>query len=445
MGLVVRLAWTIIASGTPDHRLNDAGEYVRVAEQLADGDTPTIAGRPTAFIKPGYPAALVPVVWASRLSGGRISTQFGAGLLNVALGTTTIGLSAIMARQWLGARAAGPTAWLVALCPPAIFVTSPALAETLITFLGVAVIVLATSVAGSRADSGRPAWKGVVAIGVLIGFGSLVRGNGLVLLPVVVLVLRGRTLRQTLVTASALIAVVAAVLTPWAIRNRIEVGVGAPLSTGNASSLCLAYRNGATGLPDFSEEALRDCYTRSPYDDRSLYVPGDPHVYLSNFDAPDEVAWYRRTTRQGIAWALHHPGDVVTTNWNKTLEVFRTTQGALAAADDGSDRLSIDAAQHHAANIVGKLWLWTVTTLAIAGGIALHTGRRAYPIWLTPLLMLISVWGGVGLDRYQIPMVPFLASLAAAVLVATTQRINPSSPRITRSETDQRPANSPSA
>ncbi len=420
VALALRVAWAVVASGTPPNRFNDAAEYVRVAKELASGSTPSIGGRPTAFFKLGYPLVLVPVVWLSRLTGDRLSVELGAALLNAVIGAGTVALGATLAGQWFSRAARAPAAWLLALCPPAILITSTALADTLVTFLGALTIAVAFRVRSRHADPSVDTTLRVLGLGLLLGFGALVRGTGLVLVPVVLAMLWRRRLRETARTAAVLALGVVLVLTPGAIRNRIEVGVAAPLATGAASSSCLAHRDGADGFPDFSRKALRECYAGSPYDDASLYRPGDEHVYLGPQpgEPPNEAEWYQRTQRRAFEWATGHPLEELQMAVDKSVEVMTTTAGSISAATDGGSPVEWSPDGLRLLGWTGDVWLWAVTSLSALALLVLPAARRAFPLWATPALLLGSIWGGIVLDRYQHPLFPFMVALAGGALAA---------------------------
>src|SRR5581483_1145607 len=103
------------------------------------------------------------------------------------------------------------------------------LTETTATFLLTLALWLFLA-AGERA---RP-WPMLVAAGLVVGFGALVRGQ-LLLLPLVALPAwaLARGWRAALAHALVTGAIALAVITPWTVRNYLEANAVVPIATNS--------------------------------------------------------------------------------------------------------------------------------------------------------------------------------------------------------------------
>lgn len=207
----------------------DERSYDRWARAIAGGDW---MGREVFFQEPLYPYALgaLYAIVGESLHAARIA--------HCCLWAATIVLVGLIARRLFGRTAGFVAAGLVAVHGPGLIFPSLILKENL--FLAVLaalalLVVRSRSLAGNRA---RIAW---LAIGILGGLGALLRGNVLVLLPVLAAwpILRRWFQRErvapALAHAAAFVLGVACVLGPVAWRNA-HVGGAFVLTTSGAGT-----------------------------------------------------------------------------------------------------------------------------------------------------------------------------------------------------------------
>lgn len=399
VGLVLRVAWCTWLTQAPSGATSDPAQYLQMARGFASGDMPNIDGRHTAFAPPGYSMLLAPFSLVSEATGW-FSLEYAASLLNAVAGTLTILGVALLAGWWIGPKARAPAAWLLALAPGQIYVTSVVLTETLFTFLLVAGLVLLTWLLVRARPARRSAW--LVGVGVLVGYATLVRSPGLLLLAVPALVLKGATgswrgsLRPTLL----LLAGALVLLVPWGVRNAVQVGVWSPLSTNNAAFLCTGHSPYADGTFDDSEEGLIYCYRGSPFDP----------------EGADEAEWYRRISIRALEYAVENPGrELQLAGW-KTWYVWRDDAETLENARDfGAREIASERVTHLLAD-VATAWYFGVLALAAAGLALVPACRRAWPVWGLILGQALLVYGGIGLSRYHHPMMPLFVVLAAGAI-----------------------------
>jgi hypothetical protein len=419
-GFSLRLAWAVWATRAPPGRLSDPARYQQIAQDFADGRTMSLGSVPSAFWPPGYPLALTPLAWISEHTGA-ISLPFAASLLNVVAGTATIVLTGVLATMWIGRRAGAIAAWMMAVAPGPVVLTSVALSETVFTAVALLVVVLSTLAVRRR-------WplRWVVAIGLLAGYAVLIRSPGAVLLAAPVLVARasqgswGSGVRPTV----ALLAGAGLVLVPWTVRNGLEVGVWTPLSTNNVAFLCTGNGDGADGTFDDSRATSERCYVGSPFDNPELYRADElpAGVELSR---PDEQRWYGSTARRTVAWMVRHPFEQPRLVVNRLDATFGGEREALSDAEGFGDRPLVGPGVRRALTVLGGLGLWAVIVLAGLGLLTVDRCRRALPIWGIAGLQVLMLLPGIGIERYHQPIVPLLAVLAAGMLARPGPAVAP--------------------
>lgn len=200
---------------------------------------------------------------------------------------------------------------------------------------------------------------------------------------------------------------------PWTVRNQVQVGVAAPISTNNAAFLCTGHHDGADGRFDETPEGQRYCFGGSAYDQENA----------------EEAAWYRRTTSRAIEWAITHPVDEVRLTLWKTYDTMSDDRESLSDAEDFGARSLFDgnARVRGIYLTLANAWHWAVVAFAVAGLCWRRACRRALPLWLTALVYLVAVWGGLALTRYHHAIMPILVVFAAAAIIAIREadRVDP--------------------
>jgi 4-amino-4-deoxy-L-arabinose transferase-like glycosyltransferase len=401
VGLALRLVWCTWITEAPSRDTSDPAQYLEMARGFASLDMPVRYEEHTAFAPPGYSMVLAPVSIVAEKTDW-FSLELGAALVNTVAGTGTILGVALLAGWWVGAAARAPAAWLLALAPGQVYVTSTALTETFFAFMIVAVL---TAVTWLLVRSGRPPRAGPwLLVGVAVGLAVLVRSPGLLLFAAPALVLRGSTgswrgaLRPTLLV----LAGACVLLVPWTARNAAQVGVWSPLSTNNAAFLCTGHSAYADGGYDESDEGLQYCYQGSPWDP----------------EHPDESEWYRRVSVRAAKYAFTHPAHEAELAWWKTWDVLSNDSESLVNARDFGQREIASERVTFMLNDLANAWYLGVVALAVAGLALVPRCRRAVPIWATIAGTLALVYGGIALGRYHHPVMPLVVVLAAGAIGA---------------------------
>lgn len=197
---------------------HDEREYLALAASLAAGRGLTYVepaeGTTAQFGRaPGYPVFLA-LIGAGTTSATEVPIR--VKLVQSALGTLTVWLIASIAgRAGFGARLAG--AWLAAVYPPLVWISTYVLSETLFSTLAIGTAVLIQR----AVDSGHTRSNRVLPLtaGLLCGVSILVRPAMLFFLPVVAiwLIVRKATIGLVLFLAGA-----AVVVAPWTVRNALK-------------------------------------------------------------------------------------------------------------------------------------------------------------------------------------------------------------------------------
>ncbi len=239
IGTMLRAA--VMASGTA--AFQDPDNYLPLARSLASGAGFTQHGRPTAYRPPLYPLFLAPLVSVPGVPAVR-----GIALLHLLLGAGTIRLTAASAKGSGLSPARVLVAALVTACDPVLVWQSRfVMTETPAAFL----------IAAALAALYLPGWRGLVAGGAGFGLAGLCRPSvlsGAMLTILAALVLKPGGPRIRLLRGGVLAGAVAAVLSPWMLRNALVLGSPVWTTTHGGYTLALAnnpvyYREVLNGPP----------------------------------------------------------------------------------------------------------------------------------------------------------------------------------------------------
>jgi len=232
VGFALRLGWVCWTTRSTAELYSDQAQYLSMASQISQLVSPSIGGRVTALYPLGYPLLLSPVAFLARHTGW-FSLVFGAALVNVAFGTFTVWSTSQLALRWFGSAARLPAASLMAVAPAQIYFTSVALTETVFTALLVGLVLFA-STRFLAADGRFAPPRMLIVAGVFVGFATLVRSPGALVLVILVVSGRGHSARPALARALGWVVLGALIpLAPVALRNAASksVGLAAPSRT----------------------------------------------------------------------------------------------------------------------------------------------------------------------------------------------------------------------
>jgi hypothetical protein len=420
--LALRLFWIAIATRTPTGAFNDAAEYLRMASGFSEGALPSIGTRASALYAPGYPMLLAPFVFVARQTGVATPAEV-ASVVNMVAGTFTVGATAFLAARWVSPRARNPAAWLMAVAPAHIYFTPTAHGETVFAavFLGLT-WWLTVVVDRSQATDVPVRTRWLLLFGLLVAFAVLVRGPGLLLLAVPPMIVRARggPVRSVVRVGAVVLAATVVGLVPWTLVNGVRVGVWTPVSTQNATALCVGHHDLADGgfpLTDMPRTIAEDCYRHSPWDDPELGLA--PAWW--RYSGVDEPRWYRASSQRGIAWAVTHPVDEVWLAGQKLVKAWSSEWDALPAGRNYQQEEWTGRATGPL-NGTANAWLYLVEALAVIGLVVSPACRRATPIWGSALLVCLMLVAGIAQPHFRHAAVPFLVVLGSGAVVAVGGR-----------------------
>jgi 4-amino-4-deoxy-L-arabinose transferase-like glycosyltransferase len=212
-GVAVRVAHTLLVAPWPPGIFNDEAYYKAVAELVARGE---------GFVRPGeffgqgisIPTAERPPLYSLALAGLvklHLGGPDGMRLLGAVSGGAVIALLGLLGRRLAGDRAGLIAAGLAAAYPTLIAADGALMTESLYGAFAAAALLLAHDLLL------QPRIRWAALLGAVGGLAALTRGEGLILVAILLLPL----LRDGPGRRAALAAVVAfaLVLTPWTIRN----------------------------------------------------------------------------------------------------------------------------------------------------------------------------------------------------------------------------------
>jgi 4-amino-4-deoxy-L-arabinose transferase-like glycosyltransferase len=395
--LVLRLIW-IAYSGWQPLPDDDAYRYDFTARALAAGQGYIhLNGLPTAFWPPGYPFLLA---FAYKLFGAGVTT---AQLLNVLLGTATVGLVYLIGRRTVGERAALVASAIVAAFPSLIFYTAVTLSETTFTFLILlSVYLLMREADPERTDAGGRNLRLLFISGLVIGFATLVRGQAF-LLPLVLVPfwLRAGFVRPEITDKLVALALaIGLVVAPWTIRNAAEMGAPVLISTNAGVDFWIGHHDGATGRGQMADELFA----------------GRPGL-----DSTErEVAVNADGFREGVGFVLTHPLDEAVLPVKKLFWLYSHDAEALLWNEAHGGQPFLSNAEEFFLLGAANGYYYIVMGFFLLGAARWFSWREPGRLLL---ISLVAYWTLVhvvffGDPRFHAPIMPVIALLAAMPVAA---------------------------
>ncbi|MCU1360578.1 MAG: glycosyl transferase, family 39, partial [Ilumatobacteraceae bacterium] len=243
----------------------------------------------------------------------------------------------------------------------------------------------------------RPGWKLAATLGALVGLTALARGEGVLLMVLLVLplILRNKSLvrRERLKQFGLSCVACLLVLAPWTIRNLGAFQVFVPLSTNSNEVLMYANCNDAYH-GKFIGFWVFDCQ------ERIREAKGDPPG-----DEAQKAAYWRAI---GLDYIKDHKGqlpEVILARVGRQWDVFRPWQNAELAPIEGRNE---NGAR------VGLFAYYALVAFGI-NGVRLLRKRRVKLLPLTSQLLSVTITAAAayGTARFRAPAEPVLCLLAA--------------------------------
>jgi 4-amino-4-deoxy-L-arabinose transferase-like glycosyltransferase len=404
----LRLAWVLYAARDP-RGFHDPTLYEIFAARIADGHGYTAAnGEATTYYPVGYVGALGAVVWLVRLIPVSVNVPLTAGVLNLVLGVGSVALIFEVGRRLFDNRVGLIAAGVVALWPNLIFHTAVILTETLFVFLVMAAVLLLVAL---PASAPRVGWRRLAAFGVVLGLSAMVRPISLAFLPVLALVLAVVRFSWGNVLRSVVIAAVAAglVLTPWTLRNIRATSSFVVISTNLGDNLCMSRHSGATGA--FQSDAA--CRVRAK----------------GATTAEREVEVNDTNVRRATRFVREHPVSEAKLVFLRAYHTVENDHDGLAASESYGSGRFIPSVLRRVLETLADAYFFVAVALSVLAVPAFIGRRRPWRLFFLLAALSLAVQPVIffGDPRFHVPVLPFMAVLAAVTLCRARDRARPRS------------------
>jgi 4-amino-4-deoxy-L-arabinose transferase-like glycosyltransferase len=379
LAFAVRLGWALLVPVAP---VSDSNIYDMLAREIAAGRGYTFPNGDSTVYWPVGPSALYGTFYALFGAHGWVVST-----LNLAMGCALVAGIHRLARLRLGERVAPIAALIAALWPAWVQFTSVLNSELPFALLLVAAFV-------ARDEARLPGWARVTLSTALLVAASFMRPTALPLI-VILPLLDGewrRPARATLHLALAL-SVAAALLTPWAERNRTLFGEPVLISANLGANLWMGNNPASNGgympLPESGtdNEVSRDAYFK---EQALAFIRANPGEYLRLSAQRVPLSFGRETI--GIVWNAR--------------SIAAPAQYPLKALSSG---------------------YWLAALFLSLIGLALFL-RKTPARLFDPLVMAAGLFTAVALlvvgqDRYHMAMMPFIALFAGLAIERAIARL----------------------
>lgn len=381
------------------HNLRLGNGYIDIKRQFgAFNGHPDIAGeRATAYWPPLFPIALAGWQW---IFGETVRTS---QLMGVVTGAASIALTGLLGRSVVNRTVGLIAAALVAVCPFLIAVDGSLMSETLYLPL----VLLALLLAQHTRD--RPQWWSWVLLGGIIGLASLTRGDATFLvaaLMIPIAILARSSWKRTVVRVGLGVTALAVVVSPWVIRNAIDVGEPT-LSTVSASAVI----------------AVSNC--DATYSGRLLGSWSYPCMQPKLGYRMSEAKYAAHVRAKGLDYALGHASRwpiVGVARLGRVWGIWNPGEVTRAEA-------------HETRNLTWQRMAWPISVATLAVGLIgfwmLRRDRRRIAVLVAPVVMTtVIALATYGNSRFRTAAEPVLLIGVAVVAVAVWTRFRAPAPAV---------------
>jgi 4-amino-4-deoxy-L-arabinose transferase-like glycosyltransferase len=356
-------------------------------------------GAPTAAWPPGYPVLLA-----------LIYTIFGPSLLaaklcNALLGTATVLVTFLIAREVNRPRAGLLAGAMLALFPGHVLFSPPIVSEALFGLLFCVALWLFLRW-NNRPREEMTRW---FVFGAFLGVMSLVRGIALTLLPAFALtwLTEGAPVRAVVKNTAAAASGILIVLVPWVVRNQVMLGYPILIASDGPMAVWIGHSAVATGGQASPQNPSIPAFWNERF---------GPYLKLPNPQA--EVAIARAETREVLADVFSHPGRVVALIPPKVYYMYSDDLGAVPWIEAGLLKLLGADGMRRLCSVINAYY-FVVLALALFGLRHFRPseghGAVVLPMtvaWLTFVHAVIFF----GDNRYHFPLLPIFSIMAATGL-----------------------------
>lgn len=420
-GAALRVSWQSWFAADPSSWFphGNAAGFIRVARMIVSGDV--LAGREPFFYGPLYPYYLAACF---TLAGSE--NLFLPRALQAVLGLAIAVLGWRIARRAFDPAAALAAAGLLLVYGPGLFFEGLLVAETLSTFLLLLAIDLASRALEAGVGAGGRSTR-VVLAGAALALSACGRGNVLLLLPVVAVLVwagarhAGARPRAALLPAFLLAAGAAAVILPVGARNLWVGGDRVLLVSQGGINFFLGNNPEARGWFGLAERAGITTDVDGEFFANTKRVAD---AVSGRSLLPSEVSrhWFRRS----LAWMREAPGAAARLWIRKTLLLLEPYELPIHRTS-----------QYYFARFPLGFLLpgWGLLLPFAVAGLVLLPRPRAMAVGLAAVAAAYAatVVAFFVCDRYRFPLVPLLAPFAglaiARIAEATAALVRRKRPR----------------
>jgi 4-amino-4-deoxy-L-arabinose transferase-like glycosyltransferase len=247
LAVLVRIAILVIPGNsvrTPWSGGGDMNAYVLLAHNLVSGDGYTYAHQPSAFRTPGYPLFLATTI---ELFGDHFA--IAARSLQVLAGFLAAYFCMKASRIFFGQESAKAALLAALWFPTLVYFSGEILTEALTSFFLALFLWLLAE------DTVRPDWKTAAAMGLVVGFGSLVRAN-LAILGLVALMAAwiSRPVAKMRLQLAIIPICAGLVFGPWIVRNWLVFGSPLISTERGAAALVSVVNPEARPMPGWDKQ-----------------------------------------------------------------------------------------------------------------------------------------------------------------------------------------------
>ncbi len=397
----------------------DANFFHLSAASIADGKGfDTLSGTPTANHPPVFPVilAVLDLVHLRSIGAQRIAVSI--------LSSASVVLMGLLGRRVAGAKV-GIVAAVIAAVDPLWFQPSGILMSE-----SVYLIVISAALLTALLCIERPTVWRFGSLGLLIAIATLVRSEAvdfIVVFGVLLVLIAAGEWRKRLQTGLALVVGFLLVLTPWLIRNEIQLG-GPSLSTNGGVTLAGSYCPASVDPSDAAYGSFNYAcaYNEYVFVARHTRPPNGAKSYT-------ELTINQALTSRSEAFARGHLGDLPRLVLARELSVWgfgnQDYQLSLAVAEGrvrGYDQ-------------AGRILYWVFLPLAVLGAVELaRSSWRRFLIVIVPLAV-VALNSAIfyGSTRMRVAAEPSLAVLASIGVVVVATWLRRSTDRPTEPGLDQ--------
>ncbi len=412
VGFVLRVVWALWAARNHPQSVIESGDqysYWFFGNDIARGNgyTSYMTGKPTSYYPVGFPFLLSMVYWLGLHTPLPDNQAHLTAALHVLLSTASIGLVYFIGLRAFNRRVATIAAWIVALFPSLILGVATFSVET--TFIFTALLCVAILVDHDW-TTGPMSRRRLLWFGFALGCSVVIRPFSFpIMIGLAVAALcAGVGWRSALRHVGWASITFLMMLVPLTVRNEMVFHRFIPISTNLGDGMCMSRFPGSSGGFSWAD-----------------------HPWCADPNLPEEIR-NPANTKAGLRFILHYPGEELRQIPKRFMLMMEQDHGILAEVLGNGSHLTMPKPVYNVITFGTDAYYHLAWMIAVPGLGLLFFGwrrdRRFGPrraiigVTLIGLQVLpIASWGN---PRFHIPMLPFIALVAAASISWVIDRLH---------------------